>query len=75
MRCAKCEALLFRMTARALAGRVEIKCRRCGALNIFRAAEPSPERHGERLPGDAPCHASSAAKSAPQPSIAATPLR
>ncbi|RLQ88931.1 Com family DNA-binding transcriptional regulator [Notoacmeibacter ruber] len=45
IRCVSCQALLFKIastrgqTPARLPG-IEIKCRRCGALNAFRADEP-----------------------------------
>ncbi|PZU89133.1 MAG: hypothetical protein DI527_16505 [Chelatococcus sp.] len=70
-----CGALLFRMTAGALAGRVEIKCRRCGAINSIRAAEPITRAPCRASAGDLACHASNAAPSGRRPSITATPLK
>ncbi|RAI42920.1 Com family DNA-binding transcriptional regulator [Rhodoplanes roseus] len=55
IRCASCQALLFRATARAVAGTIEIKCRRCGTINIMRPTEPSHERP-ERRDGGGGAH-------------------
>ncbi|QLP96943.1 MAG: Com family DNA-binding transcriptional regulator [Rhodoblastus sp.] len=33
IRCARCRALLFKAEAGALRGALEIKCRRCAAMN------------------------------------------
>jgi phage FluMu protein Com len=46
-RCGACNALLFKAEKTALAGVVEIKCRRCGQFNQLRPAleqakSPSP---------------------------------
>ncbi|MBK5960935.1 hypothetical protein CCR97_22410 [Rhodoplanes elegans] len=57
IRCARCRALLFRATAGAIAGPVEIKCRRCGTFNVLRPSEPSrerPERRDPRSPAHGP---------------------
>lgn len=48
IRCAGCDRLLFRQEPGALAGKLELKCPRCGAMNIFRPSEPPPERRSER---------------------------
>ncbi len=52
IRCA-CRAMLLRARADAIIEGVEVKCRKCGRLNVIhqRAAQPgrespSPERHG-----------------------------
>ncbi|PZU62241.1 MAG: hypothetical protein DI552_00635 [Brevundimonas sp.] len=42
VRCASCSALLFKSEPGALAGVVEIKCRRCSALNVLRPSSPNP---------------------------------
>jgi phage FluMu protein Com len=44
IRCARCRALLFRAGHDGRHGIIEIKCRRCGTLQIVRPAEPVPER-------------------------------
>lgn len=54
IRCGGCAALLFKASPRALAGRIEIKCRRCGRINHLRPIEPTPERR-ERRNGDDAC--------------------
>lgn len=41
VRCASCSALLFKSEPGALAGVVEIKCRRCSALNVLRPSSPN----------------------------------
>lgn len=41
VRCASCRALLFKAAARAIAGVIEIKCRRCGTFNSLRPQSPS----------------------------------
>ncbi|MQT13629.1 Com family DNA-binding transcriptional regulator [Segnochrobactrum spirostomi] len=43
-RCGRCRALMFRAAAGAIAASLEIKCRRCGALNHLRPIEPARER-------------------------------
>ncbi|WP_422643505.1 Com family DNA-binding transcriptional regulator [Zavarzinia sp.] len=45
IRCS-CNVLLFRAAATARLDGIEIKCRRCGTINRFRAESPSPERPG-----------------------------
>ncbi|WP_102866719.1 Com family DNA-binding transcriptional regulator [Pseudovibrio exalbescens] len=40
IRCQKCSALLFKTEHKALNGRIEIKCRRCGTFNDLRPDEP-----------------------------------
>ncbi|RAI42639.1 Com family DNA-binding transcriptional regulator [Rhodoplanes roseus] len=55
VRCASCEALLFRAAACAVVGTIEIKCRRCGTMNIMRPNEPSRERP-ERRDGGGRAH-------------------
>ncbi|MFZ5737102.1 MAG: Com family DNA-binding transcriptional regulator [Pseudomonadota bacterium] len=70
-RCARCRALLFRAAGRAIAGPVEIKCRRCGAINILRPTEPASERPERPTSGEAAC-SSSAAGLARQPFISGT---
>ncbi|MBO9500774.1 Com family DNA-binding transcriptional regulator [Brevundimonas sp. A19_0] len=42
VRCASCAALLFKAEPGALAGQLEIKCRRCSALNVLRPSSPHP---------------------------------
>ncbi|MFI8682328.1 Com family DNA-binding transcriptional regulator [Brevundimonas diminuta] len=42
VRCASCAALLFKAQPGAIAGVVEIKCRRCSALNLLRPSSPQP---------------------------------
>ena len=44
VRCGKCAALLLKARPRAIADIIEIKCRRCGHLNILRPEEPAPQR-------------------------------
>ena len=61
VRCASCSALLFKSEPGALAGVVEIKCRRCSAFNVLRPSSPNPiasraaeernEHHGSRFRG------------------------
>ena len=41
IRCGVCHALLFRAGQGAVAGGIEIKCRRCGAINHLRPDEPA----------------------------------
>lgn len=43
-RCARCRALLFKGTAATIGDVLEIKCRRCAAINVLRPAEPEPKR-------------------------------
>jgi phage FluMu protein Com len=40
IRCAGCRALLFRADSAAIAGEIEIKCRRCGQYNCLRPLSP-----------------------------------
>ncbi|WP_145072198.1 Com family DNA-binding transcriptional regulator [Sphingobium wenxiniae] len=40
MKCAHCRALLFKCDPDAIAGVIEIKCRRCGTFNCLRPASP-----------------------------------
>ncbi|QCI65616.1 Com family DNA-binding transcriptional regulator [Phreatobacter stygius] len=75
IRCGSCSALLLRMAPRALSGRVDIKCRRCGTLNSLRPSEPAPERHAERPAGDAACRGSKSDPSDRPPSIGAMPSK
>ncbi|MBY0393957.1 MAG: Com family DNA-binding transcriptional regulator [Novosphingobium sp.] len=42
IRCGACNALLFRADIGALAGAIEIKCRRCRQINHLRPMSPSP---------------------------------
>ncbi|BAQ16931.1 Com family DNA-binding transcriptional regulator [Methyloceanibacter caenitepidi] len=49
IRCGKCAALLFKAAAKALSGRLEIKCRRCGHLNILRPEEPDTAPDDARI--------------------------
>lgn len=50
IRCARCAALMFKAEAGALRGTLEIKCRRCGAMNSLRPVEAArSERRSERL--------------------------
>ncbi|KAF7600633.1 MAG: Com family DNA-binding transcriptional regulator [Candidatus Dactylopiibacterium carminicum] len=42
VRCAGCG----RKLAQAVYSALNIKCPRCGAINLLRAASPEPERHG-----------------------------
>ncbi|WP_083850309.1 Com family DNA-binding transcriptional regulator [Rhodovulum sp. PH10] len=70
VRCASCRALLFRADAGAIAGIVEIKCRRCGTFNVLRPTEPSCERRERQTSGEASC-ISRGEKSAPPHSISA----
>ncbi|WP_376751988.1 Com family DNA-binding transcriptional regulator [Brevundimonas nasdae] len=60
VRCASCSALMFKSEPGALSGVVEIKCRRCSALNVLRPSSPNPianraaeqrNEHGSRFPG------------------------
>ncbi|WP_427139165.1 Com family DNA-binding transcriptional regulator [Shinella sp. G-2] len=44
VRCGSCRALLFRARQNAIAGDIEIKCRRCGTLNHLRPYEPFSDR-------------------------------
>ncbi|MCJ8026994.1 Com family DNA-binding transcriptional regulator [Shinella yambaruensis] len=44
VRCGSCRALLFRAGHHAIAGVIEIKCRRCGTLNHLRPHEPFHDR-------------------------------
>ncbi|NEW96898.1 Com family DNA-binding transcriptional regulator [Rhodopseudomonas sp. BR0G17] len=74
IRCAQCRALLFRAAGGAIAAPVEIKCRRCGSINILRPTEPPPERRERPTSGEAEC-SSSYAGSARQPSISETPSK
>ncbi|WP_184256054.1 Com family DNA-binding transcriptional regulator [Rhodopseudomonas rhenobacensis] len=74
IRCARCRALLFRAVADAIVGTVEIKCRRCGGINILRPTEPSTERHERPTSGEALC-SSSDAGSVRQPYISETPSK
>lgn len=46
VRCANCRALLFKAEDGAIAGTIEIKCRRCGAFNFMRPPSPSPTANG-----------------------------
>ncbi|MBS7538349.1 Com family DNA-binding transcriptional regulator [Ancylobacter lacus] len=69
-----CGALLLRAGRGSIAGRVEIKCRRCGAINHLRPTEPAPERP-ERRSGDDACHTSGGKPSVRRRSISATPSR
>ncbi|WP_188082785.1 Com family DNA-binding transcriptional regulator [Sphingobium scionense] len=41
-RCASCRALLFKSEPGAIAGVIEIKCRRCGTFNSLRPVSPNP---------------------------------
>lgn len=43
-RCGRCRALLFRGTSKTVGDVLEIKCRRCSAINVLRPAEPTSER-------------------------------
>ncbi|MEM6381638.1 MAG: Com family DNA-binding transcriptional regulator [Pseudomonadota bacterium] len=43
-RCARCNALLFKGTSQTIGDVLEIKCRRCSAINVLRPAEPRSER-------------------------------
>ncbi|PZA12486.1 hypothetical protein DNX69_10965 [Rhodopseudomonas palustris] len=70
IRCARCRALLFRAAGGAIAAPVEIKCRRCGSINILRPTEPPSERRERR---DERSHAHVEAKA--PPSAGARPLR
>ncbi|WP_367618326.1 MULTISPECIES: Com family DNA-binding transcriptional regulator [Rhodoplanes] len=74
IRCAHCRALLFRATAGAIAGPVEIKCRRCGTFNVLRPSEPSPERHERPTSGETGCP-SNPGPSGRRPSTSATPSK
>lgn len=40
-RCGSCRALLLKAERDALAGDIEIKCRRCRTLNILRPLRPA----------------------------------
>ena len=62
IRCGGCAALLFKAARAAIAGPIEIKCRRCGRINHLRPIEPLPERR-ERRDGDDAC------ASRPEPSV------
>ncbi|WP_413818466.1 Com family DNA-binding transcriptional regulator [Sphingobium sp.] len=48
IRCAGCRALLFKAEPGAIAGVIEIKCRRCGQFNCMRPQSP-PRSPRERL--------------------------
>ncbi|QCM10920.1 Com family DNA-binding transcriptional regulator [Agrobacterium tumefaciens] len=50
IRCGNCAALLFKAAPKAIAGDIQIKCRRCGSLNHLRPVEPAQDRL-ERLTG------------------------
>lgn len=53
IRCNACNALLFKTEPNAVAGRIEIKCRRCGHYNDLRPSEPEfkqIENETERTP-------------------------
>ncbi|WP_150497768.1 Com family DNA-binding transcriptional regulator [Roseibium aquae] len=50
IRCGRCHALLFKAGQGAIAGAIQIKCRRCGTLNWLRPVEPlirAEERDGK----------------------------
>ncbi|WP_443021944.1 Com family DNA-binding transcriptional regulator [Sphingobium sp.] len=53
-KCASCRALLFKSAVDAIAGVIEIKCRRCGAFNCFRPMSP-PRSPAERPLGAEHC--------------------
>jgi phage FluMu protein Com len=38
IRCGQCSALLFKAAPKAVAGNIEVKCRRCGSYNQIRPA-------------------------------------
>jgi len=40
--CGSCRALLFKAADGAIAGAIQIKCRRCGAYNSLRPSSPQP---------------------------------
>ena len=44
IRCGDCRALLLKADTVALRGRIQIKCRRCGAINHVRASGSGTER-------------------------------
>ncbi|WP_159597658.1 Com family DNA-binding transcriptional regulator [Starkeya nomas] len=50
-----CGALLFRSAAGAIAGQVDIKCRRCGTVNSIRPIEARQHERRERLSGEDAC--------------------
>ncbi|WP_201514161.1 MULTISPECIES: Com family DNA-binding transcriptional regulator [unclassified Sphingobium] len=54
--CASCSALLFKAEPAAIAGIIEIKCRRCGTFNCLRPASPNPtaDRAAEEGKHDVP---------------------
>ncbi|RAI40543.1 hypothetical protein CH338_06030 [Rhodoplanes elegans] len=70
IRCARCRALLFRATAGAIAGPVEIKCRRCGTFNVLRPSEPSRERPERPSSGDPGCPSNAGPSGRPRSSSA-----
>ncbi|BBF92342.1 Com family DNA-binding transcriptional regulator [Blastochloris tepida] len=74
IRCGSCRALLLRAATGAIAGAVQIKCRRCGTFNTLRPIEPVSERRERPTSGEAPC-TSSAGRSDRPPSISATPSK
>jgi phage FluMu protein Com len=49
VRCAGCG----RKLAEAEYSAINIKCPRCGAMNLLRAVSPTPERHGASARKDA----------------------
>lgn len=48
VRCSACQALLFKAAPTAFRETIEIKCRRCRAINIFRAGEPDQSERRDR---------------------------
>ena len=58
VRCASCAALLFKVEAGAMRGRIEIKCRRCSALNVLRPTSPQPIAAGATEKGNGLCGSS-----------------
>ena len=42
IRCGKCRALLFKAAPHAVAGTIEIKCRRCKSVNHLRPMSLAP---------------------------------
>lgn len=58
IRCCACRRLLFKMSAGAFAGAVQIKCPRCSAFNHLRPESPNQQRH-DRDGKDLSCGCSS----------------
>jgi phage FluMu protein Com len=51
IRCGKCSALLLKAAPGAIAGTIEIKCRRCGHVITLRPPEPEPKRRDKARGG------------------------